>query len=143
MLDGGDRDVAQAYPLPAVYLGVEAGKGVAAYLGVVDEEDITTVNYNFTTNPAATVFRSNELKDTLAPFMATFSSRGPSTITPDILKSPAAIKSALMSTGQRMKQKGHTEEKLRELPEVVRIESRQSCENLYNETSKIIIILKL
>ncbi|KAM7494850.1 hypothetical protein LguiB_029459 [Lonicera macranthoides] len=86
MRDDGDRDVARAYPLPAVYLGVEAGKGVAAYLGVVDEDDITTVNYNFTTNPVATIFRSNVLKDTLAPFMAAFSSRGPNTISPDILK---------------------------------------------------------
>jgi len=50
MRDDGDRDVARAYPLPAVYLGVEAGQGVAAYLGVDDEEeDITTINYNFTT----------------------------------------------------------------------------------------------
>lgn len=49
MRDDGDRDVARAYPLPAVYLGVQAGEGVAAYLGVDQEEDITRINYNFTT----------------------------------------------------------------------------------------------
>ena len=47
MRDDSVRDAASAYPLPAVYLGVEAGKGVAAYLGV--EEDISRTNYNFTT----------------------------------------------------------------------------------------------
>jgi len=37
-------------------------------------------------NPTATIFKSNELKDSLAPYIVSFSSRGPNAITPNILK---------------------------------------------------------
>ncbi|KAM7461649.1 hypothetical protein LguiA_029770 [Lonicera macranthoides] len=37
--------------------------------------------------------------------------------------------------GQRRKPKGHPNEKLQELSEIARTGSRQSCENLYNESS--------
>ncbi|TKY56800.1 Cucumisin protein [Spatholobus suberectus] len=36
--------------------------------------------------PTATIFKSHELKDTLAPQVASFSSRGPNLVTPEILK---------------------------------------------------------
>ncbi|KAI9078364.1 hypothetical protein K1719_039740 [Acacia pycnantha] len=39
-----------------------------------------------TKQPTATIFKSNEGKDPLSPYVASFSSRGPNPITPDILK---------------------------------------------------------
>ncbi|KAK2968582.1 hypothetical protein RJ640_009410, partial [Escallonia rubra] len=71
--DRGNKDVAYVFPLPATYLGVEDGATVFNYI-------------NSTRNPSAIIYKSNEVKDTLAPYVATFSSRGPNTITNDILK---------------------------------------------------------
>ncbi|KAK2968581.1 hypothetical protein RJ640_009409 [Escallonia rubra] len=73
MRDRGNKDVAYVFPLPATYLGVEDGATVFNYI-------------NSTRNPSAIIYKSNEVKDTLAPYVATFSSRGPNTITNDILK---------------------------------------------------------
>ncbi|KAK2968583.1 hypothetical protein RJ640_009411 [Escallonia rubra] len=73
MRDRGNKDVAYVFPLPATYLGVEDGATVFNYI-------------NSTGNPSAIIYKSNEVKDTLAPYVATFSSRGPNTITNDILK---------------------------------------------------------
>ncbi|KAK3034946.1 hypothetical protein RJ639_032346 [Escallonia herrerae] len=73
MRDEGNKDVAYVFPLPATYLGVEDGATVFNYI-------------NSTRNPKAIIYKSNEVKDTLAPYVATFSSRGPNTITNDILK---------------------------------------------------------
>lgn len=39
-------------------------------------------------NPVATIFVSDGMKDGMAPIVASFSSRGPSPISPDILKVP-------------------------------------------------------
>ncbi|KAK3034952.1 hypothetical protein RJ639_032352 [Escallonia herrerae] len=73
MRDGGHKDVAYVFPLPATYLGIEDGASVFNYI-------------NSTRNPSAIIYKSNEVKDTLAPYVATFSSRGPNTVTNDILK---------------------------------------------------------
>ncbi|KAI5434261.1 hypothetical protein KIW84_021216 [Lathyrus oleraceus] len=39
-----------------------------------------------TRNPTATIFKSEEVEDSLSPYIASFSSRGPNPITPNILK---------------------------------------------------------
>lgn len=67
------RDVALSYPLPASYLGLVDGAEVYAYI-------------NTTRSPTATIFRSDQLNETLAPYVVSFSSRGPNPITMDILK---------------------------------------------------------
>ncbi|KAH6805649.1 Subtilisin-like serine endopeptidase family protein [Perilla frutescens var. frutescens] len=67
------RDVALSFPLPASYLGSVDGGEVYDYI-------------NTTRNPSATIFKSDEVNETLAPFVASFSSRGPNPITMDILK---------------------------------------------------------
>lgn len=41
------------------------------------------INYR---NATATIFKSTEVNDTLAPYVFSFSSRGPNPITSDILK---------------------------------------------------------
>ncbi|KAK2968586.1 hypothetical protein RJ640_009414 [Escallonia rubra] len=73
MQDGGDKDVAHSFPLPASYLSLNDGSSISIYI-------------NTTSNPSATILRSNEATDTLAPYVASFSSRGPNPITSDILK---------------------------------------------------------
>ncbi|KAK3028611.1 hypothetical protein RJ639_039954 [Escallonia herrerae] len=73
MQDGGDKDVAHSFPLPASYLSLNDGSSISIYI-------------NTTGNPSATILRSNEATDTLAPYVASFSSRGPNPITRDILK---------------------------------------------------------
>lgn len=45
--------------------------------------DIKFYDYS---DPTATIFKSNEGKDSFAPYIASFSSTGPNAITPDILK---------------------------------------------------------
>ncbi|KAK7849367.1 cucumisin [Quercus suber] len=62
-----------AFPLPASYLSFENGGKIRTYL-------------NSTRSPTATILRSNESKDTLAPYIAPFSSRGPNPATHNILK---------------------------------------------------------
>ncbi|KAI3904243.1 hypothetical protein MKW92_041432 [Papaver armeniacum] len=73
MQDGGFKDVAFAFPLPASYLGQDDGSDVSLYL-------------NTTRNPVASILKSTDEKDGLAPFVVSFSSRGPNPITSDILK---------------------------------------------------------
>jgi hypothetical protein len=42
-------------------------------------------NY-ITRNATATIFKSEEVEDLMSPYIASFSSRGPNPITPNILK---------------------------------------------------------
>ncbi|KAG6436556.1 hypothetical protein SASPL_101457 [Salvia splendens] len=67
------RDVALSYPLPASYLGLFDGGEVYDYI-------------NTTRSPTATIFRSDQVNDALAPYVVSFSSRGPNPFTKDILK---------------------------------------------------------
>ncbi|KAL1544724.1 cucumisin-like [Salvia divinorum] len=67
------RDVALSFPLPASYLGSVDGGEVYNYI-------------NTTRSPTATISRSDQVNETLAPFVVSFSSRGPNPITVDILK---------------------------------------------------------
>ncbi|XP_011081160.1 cucumisin-like [Sesamum indicum] len=66
-------DVAFSWPLPATLISPEDGKSVLEYI-------------RSTENPTATIFYSDEWKDAMAPIVVSFSSRGPSPISPDILK---------------------------------------------------------
>ncbi|KAI4313539.1 hypothetical protein L6164_026512 [Bauhinia variegata] len=68
-----ERDSTFIFPLPASYLNSHDGANTFIYL-------------NSTRNPTATIFRSEEVKNTLAPAVVSFSSRGPNRLTPDILK---------------------------------------------------------
>ncbi|WVY89670.1 hypothetical protein V8G54_035184 [Vigna mungo] len=65
--------VAEVYALPAIRITASDGNTVFSYL-------------KSTSNPAATIFKSYEGKDSSAPYIAPFSSRGPNMITPNILK---------------------------------------------------------
>ncbi|CAL5322560.1 unnamed protein product [Camellia sinensis] len=71
----GDRfkDVAFLFPLSASYMTPQKGSQVSLYI-------------NSTSNPTANIAKSIERKDKLAPFVVSFSSRGPNPITTDILK---------------------------------------------------------
>ncbi|KAI3458640.1 hypothetical protein Pfo_015303 [Paulownia fortunei] len=73
MQDDGFKDFAFSFPLPASYLGADDGGEVYDYI-------------NKTNKPTATIFKSIEANETLAPFVVSFSSRGPNPITRDILK---------------------------------------------------------
>ncbi|RDX76413.1 hypothetical protein CR513_43597, partial [Mucuna pruriens] len=67
------RDIPPSLPLPGSYLDLQDGVSVFDYV-------------NSTRTPTATIFKSDEIKDTIAPVVASFSSRGPNTVTPEILK---------------------------------------------------------
>ncbi|XP_027364352.1 cucumisin-like [Abrus precatorius] len=67
------KDVAFTFALPAILLSRKDGTLVHSYI-------------NSTSNPSAIIFRSDEGKDSLAPYVASFSSRGPNPITPEVLK---------------------------------------------------------
>ncbi|KAJ4719932.1 cucumisin-like [Melia azedarach] len=67
------RDTAYSFPLPASYVDPIDGSNIFLYT-------------NSTRNATATIFKSTEVNDTLAPYVASFSSRGPNPITSDILK---------------------------------------------------------
>ncbi|KAL9675454.1 hypothetical protein QQ045_003656 [Rhodiola kirilowii] len=71
--DGGITERAFPVPLPASYLNVTSLQSIYNYLTTVPR-------------PTATVFKSGVSKDTKAPFVASFSSRGPNPVTLDILK---------------------------------------------------------
>ncbi|GMI72582.1 hypothetical protein like AT5G59100 [Hibiscus trionum] len=71
--DNRPRDVARSFPLPASHLDMVDGSRIFVYI-------------NSTRNASATIFKSDEGNDTMAPYVASFSSRGPNPITPDILK---------------------------------------------------------
>ncbi|KAK7305805.1 hypothetical protein VNO77_43717 [Canavalia gladiata] len=67
------RDLPPSLPLPGSYLDLQDGLSVYDYI-------------NSTSTPTATIFKSDEIKDTLAPYVASFSSRGPSLVAPEVLK---------------------------------------------------------
>ncbi|KAF8010018.1 hypothetical protein BT93_J0866 [Corymbia citriodora subsp. variegata] len=69
----GEMDLAFSFPVPASVLNAADGSEVFDYL-------------KSTRNSTATIFKSTEATDLLAPVVASFSSRGPSPITSDILK---------------------------------------------------------
>nr|XP_017239906.1 PREDICTED: cucumisin-like [Daucus carota subsp. sativus] len=67
------KDFAVSFPLPATFLSADDGLNVFNYI-------------NRTSNPIGTILKSNEENDTFAPYVASFSSRGPNPVTFDILK---------------------------------------------------------
>ncbi|XWS65922.1 hypothetical protein CRYUN_Cryun05aG0155400 [Craigia yunnanensis] len=71
--DDGFKDFAYSFPLPVSNLDLTDGSDVLHYL-------------NTTKKPTATIFRSTKEKDELAPYVVSFSSRGPNIISFDILK---------------------------------------------------------
>ncbi|XP_030451259.2 cucumisin-like isoform X2 [Syzygium oleosum] len=73
MQDDGPKDAASSFPIPSSYLDPEAGKEIYSYM-------------NTTSDPTATIFKSYEGPDKLAPYVVSFSSRGPNPATLDILK---------------------------------------------------------
>ncbi|KAA8539667.1 hypothetical protein F0562_026359 [Nyssa sinensis] len=73
MQDNGFKDFALSFPLPASYLSSINGTEIFQYI-------------NSTGKPTATILKSTEKKDEFAPYVVSFSSRGPNPITRDILK---------------------------------------------------------
>ncbi|KAJ7964575.1 Cucumisin [Quillaja saponaria] len=73
MRSSAPKDSASSFALPATHLTVETGLNIFSYI-------------NSTRNPTATILKTNVGNDTLAPYVAAFSSRGPNLITPNILK---------------------------------------------------------
>ncbi|CAJ1863124.1 unnamed protein product [Sphenostylis stenocarpa] len=67
------RDIPPSLPLPGSYLGLRDGASVLDYI-------------NSTRTPTATIFKTDETKDTIAPVVPSFSSRGPNIVTPEVLK---------------------------------------------------------
>ncbi|XP_054796517.1 cucumisin-like isoform X2 [Prosopis cineraria] len=67
------RDHGTSFPLPASYIDLQDANSIFVYI-------------NSTRNPTATIFKTNEEKDTLAPVVVSFSARGPSHVSPEILK---------------------------------------------------------
>ncbi|AES99459.2 subtilisin-like serine endopeptidase family protein [Medicago truncatula] len=67
------RDTAFSFPLPGCYLRTKDAKKIHKYI------------YS-TRTPTATIFKTTESENTLTPVVASFSARGPSIVTPDILK---------------------------------------------------------
>ncbi|KDP44852.1 hypothetical protein JCGZ_01352 [Jatropha curcas] len=72
MQDGYSQDVAYNFPLPASHLNLNDGFDVSEYV-------------NRTRKPTATISKSIAKKDELAPYVVSFSSRGPNPISKDIL----------------------------------------------------------
>ncbi|XP_073119817.1 cucumisin-like [Henckelia pumila] len=73
MQDDGFKDYAFSFPISASYLGSSDGAEVFQY-------------FNSTSKPIATIFKSASVNETLAPFVVSFSSRGPNPITKGIMK---------------------------------------------------------
>ncbi|KAK8491083.1 hypothetical protein V6N11_047126 [Hibiscus sabdariffa] len=69
----GYKDYQFSYPLPLSSVNMNDGRMMLNYL-------------NTTENPTATIFRTTQDNNQFAPFVVTFSSRGPNPITADILK---------------------------------------------------------
>ncbi|KAF7831009.1 cucumisin-like isoform X1 [Senna tora] len=67
------RDSPFSFPLPASYINLQDAANVFVYI-------------NSTRTPTATIYRSDEVKDTLSPKVASFSARGPNHVSPGILK---------------------------------------------------------
>ncbi|XP_061343488.1 cucumisin-like [Gastrolobium bilobum] len=72
----GGKDLPGTFALPATVLTVNDLKLVKSYIA----------SAGYSKNATATIFRSDEVNDSSAPYVASFSSRGPNPITPDILK---------------------------------------------------------
>ncbi|XVF23986.1 hypothetical protein REPUB_Repub13aG0087400 [Reevesia pubescens] len=70
---GGNKDYVFAYTLPLSNLNLDDGRNVFNYV-------------NTTENPTATIFKTNVEDNQFAPFVVSFSSRGPNPVTADILK---------------------------------------------------------
>ncbi|XVE99669.1 hypothetical protein REPUB_Repub03eG0219800 [Reevesia pubescens] len=68
-----NKDFEFSYRLPFSNLNMDDGRSVLNY-------------FTSTENPTATIYKSNEEDNQFAPFVVSFSSRGPNPITPDILK---------------------------------------------------------
>ncbi|WVY91659.1 hypothetical protein V8G54_037173 [Vigna mungo] len=68
-----DTFVAEVFALPVISITASDGDSVFSYM-------------KSTSNPAATIFKTYEAKDSSAPYIASFSSRGPNKVTPNILK---------------------------------------------------------
>ncbi|XP_042506543.1 subtilisin-like protease SBT4.3 [Macadamia integrifolia] len=67
------NDFSFTYPLPATHLNTQTAEQVKTYI-------------NSTKNPTANILKSEAENDSSAPTVASFSSRGPNGVTPDILK---------------------------------------------------------
>ncbi|KAK4774380.1 hypothetical protein SAY86_009315 [Trapa natans] len=67
------KDVAFSFPLPVSYLDDDKGIDILRYI-------------NSSRNASASIFKSMEVNDTVAPYVVSFSSRGPNLLTPGILK---------------------------------------------------------
>ncbi|EOY17969.1 Subtilisin-like serine endopeptidase family protein [Theobroma cacao] len=72
-LDEGNKDYAFSYPLPLANLNMDDGRTVLSYLSTTE-------------TPTATIYKSIEENNQFAPFVVSFSSRGPNPIAADILK---------------------------------------------------------
>ncbi|KAI3851215.1 hypothetical protein MKX03_019475 [Papaver bracteatum] len=68
-----DVDDSAVYPMSATQLSGKAGEYVKSY-------------FNSTRNPVATILKTESIRDHRAPMVASFSSRGPNKIMPDIIK---------------------------------------------------------
>ena len=88
-----------AFPLPAAYLSLEDGANIYSYINSTRysskipwtiKEFTRHTNPNedaqFYSNPTATILKTNARKDTFAPYIAAFSSRGPNPAAHNILK---------------------------------------------------------
>ncbi|OVA17758.1 Peptidase S8/S53 domain [Macleaya cordata] len=74
MVDDSPRsDVSLIYPFPATQLSKTTGLIVKSYIYA-------------TKNPVATILKTESIKDSEAPVVVSFSSRGPNRIVPDIIK---------------------------------------------------------
>ncbi|XP_057441874.1 cucumisin-like isoform X2 [Lotus japonicus] len=67
------KDLPTSFALPATFLSRGNIRNVLLYMEA-------------TSNPTATILKSDEVNNTLSPYVAAFSSRGPNPITPNILK---------------------------------------------------------
>ncbi|KAJ0104698.1 hypothetical protein Patl1_18657 [Pistacia atlantica] len=73
MADSSITDFAFSYPLPATQISTEDGKEILEYIRTTE-------------NPIATILVGQTWKDIMAPYVVSFSSRGPNPVSPDILK---------------------------------------------------------
>ncbi|XP_014503001.1 cucumisin [Vigna radiata var. radiata] len=79
--------VADIYALPAISITASDGDTVFSYLRSTSRDYLIYMScHRLLSNPAATIFTSYEGKDSWAPYIAPFSSRGPNKVTPNILK---------------------------------------------------------
>ncbi|GMN41401.1 hypothetical protein TIFTF001_010618 [Ficus carica] len=74
-------EVVDSFPLPATYLSVKHATKIYMYM-------------NSTRNPIASIWKSREEKNRVAPYIPTFSSRGPNPVSPNILKPDLAAPGA-------------------------------------------------